>query len=212
MIILSAVLAAVSASGVTYSGGPHGPLREPHGPLRGQPGGHVAGAYGPVAGRVVGHVGGPSASPIGGSSSSSAGSYSYDSSQDYYDEPDYSNSHAVKDPYSGVNTESQENRLGDRTEGSYSVDLPDGRKMVVTYYVDGKSGYVADVQYYGEAVHPQTPVVQGVGAGYGGVGGVGALVAGGAGGARHRGAGATAFGAGYSIGNVGGGSSRYGPN
>ena len=87
------------------------------------------------------------------------GSYS---SQDYYSVPDYSTAHAVQDPYSGVNTNSRENRLGERTEGSYSVDLPDGRKQIVTYWVDGLSGYNADVQYLGQAVHPK------VAAGYGG--------------------------------------------
>ena len=75
---------------------------------------------------------------------------------DYYSVPDYSTAHAVRDAYSGVNVGSQENRLGDRTEGSYSVDLPDGRRQVVTYWVDGYSGYNADVQYVGQAYHPQT--------------------------------------------------------
>ena len=97
-------------------------------------------------------------------SPSLGGSYSHEGSLDYYSVPDYSTAHAVRDVYSGVNVDSQENRLGDRTEGSYSVDLPDGRKQVVTYWVDGYSGYNADVQYIGQAHHPQ---VYGNGAGYG---------------------------------------------
>jgi len=43
-----------------------------------------------------------------------------------------------------------EAREGDKTTGSYWVVLPDGRKQIVTYYVDGNSGYVADVKYEGE--------------------------------------------------------------
>ncbi|XP_043188157.1 cuticle protein 19-like [Amphibalanus amphitrite] len=84
-----------------------------------------------------------------------SGYNAYQAGQDYYSVPDYSTAHAVRDVYSGVNVDSQENRLGDRTEGSYSVDLPDGRKQIVTYWVDGYSGYNADVQYVGQARHPQ---------------------------------------------------------
>ena len=44
-----------------------------------------------------------------------------------------------------------EARDGDKTTGSYSVVLPDGRRQTVNYYVDGYSGYVADVTYDGYA-------------------------------------------------------------
>jgi hypothetical protein len=44
-----------------------------------------------------------------------------------------------------------ESRDGDRTDGYYHVVLPDGRTQRVTYYVDGDSGYVAQVAYEGEA-------------------------------------------------------------
>ena len=44
-----------------------------------------------------------------------------------------------------------EARNGDDTKGSYTVVLPDGRRQTVNYYVNGYSGYVADVSYDGYA-------------------------------------------------------------
>jgi len=44
-----------------------------------------------------------------------------------------------------------EARDGDNTKGTYSVVLPDGRRQTVDYYVNGYSGYVADVKYDGYA-------------------------------------------------------------
>ncbi|KAK7076331.1 hypothetical protein SK128_016686 [Halocaridina rubra] len=43
----------------------------------------------------------------------------------------------------------QENRDGDETQGSYYVELPDGRVQRVTYHVNGDDGYVAKVTYEG---------------------------------------------------------------
>lgn len=34
-----------------------------------------------------------------------------------------------------------------RVEGSYTVWLPDGRLMKVSYYVDGDSGFVPSIEY-----------------------------------------------------------------
>ena len=58
---------------------------------------------------------------------------------------------AVKDDYHYVDMNQYEARDGDNTKGSYSVVLPDGRRQNVNYYVNGYSGYVADVTYDGYA-------------------------------------------------------------
>ena len=63
---------------------------------------------------------------------------------------------SVKDEYSGNDFGQQESRDGDKTQGSYYVQLPDGRLQKVTYYVDGDSGFVADVSYEGEARYPDS--------------------------------------------------------
>ncbi|KAF0309454.1 Pro-resilin [Amphibalanus amphitrite] len=123
----------------------------------------------------------------------------------YFSVPDYSTAYSIKDVFSGVDVDSQETRLGDRTEGSYSTLLPDCRRQIVTYWVDGNSGYNARVTYEGVARHPTTPVVPGgAGVGYR----VAAAGAGGrvtsAGGAGLIGRGASGIGAGFGPGLVGG--------
>ena len=58
-----------------------------------------------------------------------------------YDEPaSYSFSWAVKDDYSRNDFGQDENRAGDKTSGSYYVQLPDGRLQKVTYSVDAYNG------------------------------------------------------------------------
>ncbi|XP_064111981.1 pro-resilin-like [Macrobrachium nipponense] len=67
----------------------------------------------------------------------------------------YNFNYAVKDDYSKNDFGHQENRNGYDTKGTYYVQLPDGRLQKVTYYVNGDSGYVAEVSYQGEAYYPQ---------------------------------------------------------
>ncbi|XP_027219319.2 larval cuticle protein A2B [Penaeus vannamei] len=68
--------------------------------------------------------------------------------------PQYTYNYGVADGYSGVNLGHSESRDGYKTEGSYSVDLPDGRKQTVKY-VDNGDGLVAEVIYEGEAQYPE---------------------------------------------------------
>ena len=86
-------------------------------------------------------------------------------SQDYYAKPDYNYAYSVKDPYSGVDIDARENRYGYQTQGSYGTTLADGRRQNVNYVVDKDSGFQANVEYYGVAQHPHTPINKG---GYGG--------------------------------------------
>ncbi|XP_076061318.1 uncharacterized protein LOC143037090 [Oratosquilla oratoria] len=72
----------------------------------------------------------------------------------------YDFTYAVKDDDSGNDFGHQEARDGDRTDGSYYVQLPDGRLQKVVYYVDGDSGYVAEVTYEGEAHYPEPESVE----------------------------------------------------
>nr|XP_027216986.1 cuticle protein 21-like isoform X1 [Penaeus vannamei] len=58
---------------------------------------------------------------------------------------------AVDHDDSGNDFGHQEARDNDNTQGSYYVQLPDGRLQTVRYVVDGDNGYVADVSYEGEA-------------------------------------------------------------
>lgn len=60
-------------------------------------------------------------------------------------------------PAAPVNFGAEESRYGDNTRGSYFVQLPDGRIEKVNYYVNGYSGYVADVTYEPAPNAYQTP-------------------------------------------------------
>merc|ERR1711911_570353 len=66
----------------------------------------------------------------------------------------YSFGYAVVDGHSYNNYGQQETSDGKAVTGSYRVDLPDGRTQIVTYKAD-EYGFVADVQYEGEAKYPE---------------------------------------------------------
>ncbi|XP_069974143.1 larval cuticle protein A3A-like [Penaeus vannamei] len=79
----------------------------------------------------------------------------YHAEPDYPDvPPKYNYNYGVADGYSGANFGHSESRDGYKTEGSYTVDLPDGRKQTVKY-VDNGDGLVAEVTYEGEAQYPE---------------------------------------------------------
>merc|ERR1712128_25529 len=74
--------------------------------------------------------------------------------------PVYNYQYGVSDDYSGSVFSAQENRNNYDTAGEYRVNLPDGRVQVVSYSA-GPEGYVANVQYEGEAAYPEAkPYVQ----------------------------------------------------
>ena len=57
-----------------------------------------------------------------------------------YEPASYSFSWAVKDDYTKNDFGQDENRSGDKTSGSYFVQLPDGRLQKVSYSVDAYNG------------------------------------------------------------------------
>merc|ERR1712210_336862 len=72
----------------------------------------------------------------------------------------YSFTYGVADDYSKANFNAAENSdASGNVDGSYSVNLPDGRIQTVTYTADHTNGYVAEVAHSGEAVYPLPPPV-----------------------------------------------------
>merc|ERR1711887_317612 len=66
----------------------------------------------------------------------------------------YSYTYAVADDYSGAAFNQAESNDGTGiVEGSYSVNLPDGRTQHVNYHANDYDGYVADVTYDGVAAY-----------------------------------------------------------
>ncbi|XP_063605547.1 pro-resilin-like [Penaeus indicus] len=78
-------------------------------------------------------------------------------SQPSYDEPiPYKFSYGVEDQYAGADFGQTEESDGHNVRGAYRVQLPDGRKQTVNYEADHQRGFVANVQYEGEAQYPQS--------------------------------------------------------
>merc|ERR1711892_191233 len=80
----------------------------------------------------------------------------------------FSYTYAVADDYSGAAFNQAESNDGTGVvEGSYSVNLPDGRTQHVAYHANDYDGYVADVTYDGVAAYANTvaahPVAHAVG-------------------------------------------------
>ncbi|XP_047739922.1 cuticle protein 19-like [Hyalella azteca] len=66
----------------------------------------------------------------------------------------YDFAYGVNDPYQGIDFGRSEKSDGHQVQGSYSVQLPDGRKQTVNYRADHGSGFHADVIYEGKAQYP----------------------------------------------------------
>ncbi|XP_047479497.1 cuticle protein 7-like [Penaeus chinensis] len=66
----------------------------------------------------------------------------------------YKFEYGVVDDYVGANYGHDETSDGELVQGSYYVALPDGRFQTVKYQADDAVGYVADVEYKGDAQHP----------------------------------------------------------
>merc|ERR1712045_861884 len=72
----------------------------------------------------------------------------------------YSYTYAVADDYSGAAFNQAESNDGTGVvDGSYSVNLPDGRIQHVKYHANDYDGYVADVTYEGTPTYGAAPVV-----------------------------------------------------
>merc|ERR1739845_299385 len=72
----------------------------------------------------------------------------------------YSYNYAVADDYSGAAFNQAESNDGNGVvEGSYTVNLPDGRVQTVKYSANDYDGLVSEVTYEGTASYPETPVV-----------------------------------------------------
>merc|ERR1711933_662478 len=78
--------------------------------------------------------------------------------------PPYTYNYGVADDYSKAAFSQTESNDGTGVvEGSYQVNLPDGRVQTVNYHANDVDGYVAEVSYAGEAQYPEAvPVAHAV--------------------------------------------------
>merc|ERR1712037_352730 len=68
----------------------------------------------------------------------------------------YTYTYAVADDYSKATFSQKESNDGTGlVQGSYSVNLPDGRIQTVNYHANDIDGYVAEVSYSGAAAYPE---------------------------------------------------------
>merc|ERR1711887_221466 len=68
----------------------------------------------------------------------------------------YTYNYGVADEYSGAAFSQSESNDGTGVvEGSYQVNLPDGRIQTVNYHANDIDGYVAEVSYSGTAAYPE---------------------------------------------------------
>ncbi|XP_069972885.1 pro-resilin-like [Penaeus vannamei] len=85
--------------------------------------------------------------------------YSYSApefSSEEFGPANYNFDWAVQHSDSGNNFGHQEARDGHDTQGSYYVQLPDGRLQTVRFTVQGDSGFLPEVSYEGEARYPDS--------------------------------------------------------
>ncbi|XP_071541392.1 uncharacterized protein [Panulirus ornatus] len=82
---------------------------------------------------------------------------SFESFESYEsDEVKYNFKWDVQHEDSGNNYGQEEARENADTQGVYYVSLPDGRLQTVNYNVQGRSGFVPEVNYDGQARYPDS--------------------------------------------------------
>ncbi|KAE8573780.1 cuticle protein 7 [Halyomorpha halys] len=69
--------------------------------------------------------------------------------EEYYDPPKYNFEYSVHDPHTGDIKSQKEQREGEHTQGEYKLVEPDGSVREIHYTVEGKSGFLAEVQKQG---------------------------------------------------------------
>nr|AWK28336.1 cuticular protein [Nilaparvata lugens] len=81
----------------------------------------------------------------------------YQAEPEHYAPAKYSFEYAVKDEHTGDIKSQHEVREGDSVKGYYTLVQPDGKKRIVEYTADKKSGFNAIVHYEGEGKYYSAP-------------------------------------------------------